>query len=156
MSEIILYKNQSDRKKINKNITEIVDITDTFRIKENTSIINPTVILSRETVGKRYASVNYAYIPMWNRYYFVDDIVVMNDTLLSLTMTCDVLMTYRDTVMSTPQEIVRAEALNSELYIDTERPIQSNKLLDIVKIGDVPMSVGNNYAFTVAGGIGVW
>ena len=156
MSEIILYKNQSDRKKINKNITEIVDITETFRIKENTSIINPTVILSRETVGKRYASVNYAYIPMWNRYYFVDDIVVMNDTLLSLTMTCDVLMTYRDTVMATPQEIVRAEALNSELYIDTERPIQLNKLLDIVKIGDVPRSVGNNYALTVAGGIGVW
>ena len=160
----VLYSNQSDRKSVVKSLDEIVQITESFQIKEPSSIINPVIILSRKTVGKRWADVNYAYIPEFKRFYFVDNISISPAGLaknsgydaasgfLTLEMSIDVLHTYRSQILDSQQQIARCEFINSALYVDTELPIQANKIVNDYQIGLFPESTGNNYVLTTAGG----
>ncbi len=162
-TNVTLYTCSCDRKKIDKTaaLQNTTEITDTFRIKEPCSILNPEIELAKSTVqsnGINIARLNYAYVERFKRYYFIDDIIFENDGLIRLKMSIDVLMSYANQILSSQQEVVRAESLNSRLYIDPERPLQSNKLLDVSDtqfIGNFPESIGentNNYVMTVAGG----
>lgn len=149
-----LYTTNSDRKQLRKDLDKKGE-TDSALIKEPCSIINPVITLSRARLGKAWAAVNYVYIPDFKRYYFIDNIVALNDGLVEISMHIDVLMTYADSLVDLQLEIVRAASLNSKLYIDPEMPLQANKLLSYKKIGVFPESVGentNNYYLTVAGG----
>lgn len=160
MSEIILYQNKSDRKQLTKDLSLIVDITETFRLKEPTSVTNPVVTLSKTTVGKNWANVNYAYIPMFGRYYFIDKPGTLNDGLVTYEMTVDPLMTYRGNLLNTAFEIARSESVNSKYYIDPEKAIIQRRVVEYLpaKSGGasagVPQSASNTtkYFITVAGG----
>ncbi len=159
MSDIQLYITQSDRKKVKKNVSLVVDITQTFRIKEPSSVFNPEILLSRETVGDKYAAVNYAYVPKWERWYFIDDIIEENDGLIRYRMSVDVLMTYADKILASQQEVIRSEKINSMLFADSERPVQSQKYITYTdpakgEFGAFPEATGDNYFLTVAGGVG--
>ena len=157
-TNITLYTISCDRKQIDKSKSwdVVANITETLRVKQPSSILNPVITLALSTIGaKNYAAVNYAYVPDWGRYYFVDDITLENDGLLMLTLSVDVLMSYKGKILSSQQFIARAESLNSPLYIDSERSIQANKKIsvpDSVVLGIFPESTGNNYVLTVAGG----
>lgn len=165
INTIILYSNQSDRKCVVKNLDEIQPITETFRIKEPSSIIKPVVVLSRSSVGGNWADINYAYIPAFKRFYFVDNIILSSGGIenptqanngkggfITLEMSIDVLQTYQDKILKSQQEVVRSEYLNSKMYVDTELPLQANKLLTLDQIGLFPEASGNNYVLTTAGG----
>ena len=155
MSEIKLYNSNTDRKKLEKDLNNKIADIDTMQIKEPCSVINPVVIVSRSSVGKQWANVNYAYIPMFHRYYFVDNITLQHDGLLELALSVDVLMTYADDLKGQQLEVVRSSSLNSKLYIDPEMPMQANKLLSYKTLGLIPESVSassKNYYLTVAGG----
>lgn len=154
MPKIHLYTNQSDRKKINKTLEPFFpeDTGKTFRVKQDCSILKPEIVLSLDTIGKNYAICNYAYVPQWKRYYFINDITLESDGLIALSMEVDVLMSYKSNILSSKQEVIRSESLNSPLYIDNERPLQANKLLYSLKLGTFPEVSGNNYFLTVAGG----
>lgn len=144
----------SDRKQLKKSIDKKAEIT-TMRIKEPCSVIKPIVQIDKSHVDKTWAQINYAYIPDFKRYYFIDNITLLNDGILELELSIDVLMTYAEDLLPLQLEIVRSSSLNSKLYIDPEMPLQANKLLSYKKIGLFPESVGeqtNNYYLTVAGG----
>ena len=155
MSQIILYKTNSDRKQLVKRFESTIADIDTMLVKSPCSIINPTVQLSKAAVGDQWALVNYAYVPMFGRYYFVDDITVQNDGLLEMTLSIDVLHTYANQLKNLQLEIVRSSSLNSKMYIDPEMPIMAYKHLKPIQIGKIPESVSvssKNYVLTVAGG----
>ena len=163
MSDIYLYRYSCDRKKIVKHaptdlgvsfLSEIAAITETFRIKEPSSIINPVVTLSKTSVGKNWASVNYAYVPMFKRYYFVDNITCEKDGLLTLELHVDVLQSYYSDLLKTSFEIARSEYLNDSYYIDPELALQLRRVISYKKIGSIPQSAANTkkYFITVAGG----
>lgn len=161
MSQIILYKNKSDRKKLNKDLSQIVDITGTFRLKEPTSVIYPVVTLSKETIGENWAQVNYAYIPMFKRYYFIDKPGTLKDGLVTYEMSTDPLMSYKAGLLNTAFEIARSESVNSEYYIDPEKAIIQRRVVQYLPAKNaggtaqgVPQSAANTkkYFITVAGG----
>ena len=154
MSEIILYQNNSDRKKLKKNLSEIVDITETFRLKEPVDVIRPRVTLSKETIGKNWAKVNYAYIPMFGRYYFIDKPGTLQDGLVTYEMTVDPLMSYQAGLLNTAFEIARSESVNSKYYIDTEKALLQRRIVTYKKIGSITQDAANTkkYFITVAGG----
>ena len=150
MRTVTLYNNSSDRKQVRKNLQVIYSVK--CRLKEPCSILRPVVTLTRSEVGKEWASSNYAYIPAFNRYYFIDNITLLNGGLMQVEMSVDVLQTYADKILGSQQEVVRAQSLNSKMYIDTEMPLQANKIITPVIIGGFPNSSSNNYYITVAGG----
>ena len=167
MSDIYFYKCNCDRKKVDKSgsldtipaptsANPNGGITDTFIFKQPCSVFNPEVLIAKETLAKaNFSQINYAYIPSLGRYYFVDDITMENDGILRFSMSVDVLMTYRTQILKSKQFVARSQSLDSRLYIDSERPIQANKLIkpnDACVLGLFPQSTGNNYVMTVAGG----
>lgn len=160
---MILYKCTCDRKKIDKSGSLLNDtnIRTEFCLKENCSVLSPVVVLTKAHIEAKEIplyQLNYAFITQFQRYYFIDDIICLNDGLVELRMSVDVLMTYAGSILASQQEVSRSEKYNSQNFIDTERPVQSNKILfagDAQFIGNFPESIGantNNYVLTVAGG----
>ena len=159
-----LYSCTCDRKVLNKMpfLGEGVSITGTFRIKEPCSISNPVIELASSTVKYKdrlqLDSVNYAFIELFQRYYFIDNIIFEHDGLLQMHMSVDVLNTYRSDILSSQQEVIRSESINTPQYVDNERPIFFDRWLDASAsevFGMVPESQGQgsvNYYLTVSGG----
>ena len=74
------------------------------RILSNSSIIAPVVEISRDNDCTNY---NYAYIPEFNRYYWINNIS-FNNTMWVLALSCDVLATYKNEIGESNLYILRA------------------------------------------------
>lgn len=88
---IRLYKDFTKRKNSTKtppsNMTYIERGVVT---KENTSIENPVFIVTGFD-----PTINYVHVPLWNRYYFIDDVVMGVNGVSELHCSCDVLASYK-------------------------------------------------------------
>lgn len=160
---VILYTCSCDRKVLDKSgsLDNETKITGTFRIKENCSMSRPVIQLARSTVQHddlQLDKVNYAFIELFQRYYYIDDIVFQNDGLMELHLTVDVLNTYKDKILASQQEVIRSQSVNTPQYVDSERPLFFERELDASAsevFGQVPEDQGQgavNYYLTVAGG----
>ena len=155
---VYLMKCADDRKKISKNPTTLCSVSATM--KENTSIIQPTMLISKSALGKNWAGANYAYIPDFgNRYYFINNIVGRTGGMLEIPMEVDALKTYAADLKRTKFEIARAENIpaadlnNANFFVDTERALQNRKTVYYKILGHIPQDqTGNRYTITVAGG----
>lgn len=92
--ELKIYNNNSNNNVLNKNIT-LVDTLE-FNLKIDNSILQPVLIL------KNYKRGNYCYIEKFNRYYYITDIKLLTGGLYQLQLDVDVLMTYKDIIMTKP------------------------------------------------------
>lgn len=156
MSSITLFNNISDRKKIKKQLSKIMEISGSLRLKEPCSILEPVIILSMAAVegsGSSWIKANYAFIPDFGRYYFINNVIATHDHMLEFHLSVDVLMTYKDQLLGSSFEIVRSESINSKWFIDNQKPVQNLKKITYQKIGSIPQSAtGNKYVLTVSGG----
>lgn len=83
---------------------------------DNSSIIRPTLILQYGTDDiLRY---NYAYIPSWGRYYFIDDVAVLEGGIYQLVLNVDVLATYRPDILSSSQYVLRSASNYNANIVD--------------------------------------
>ena len=77
---------------------------------------------------------NYAYIEDFNRYYFIEDIVSLRNNLWELTMSIDVLMTYRLGILNLRGFIDRSQSLYNDRLIDKKRIIEQGYDIENVEI----------------------
>lgn len=108
---ITLMTTTSPANFVNKSTTTVATLTGTLR--QPTSIIDPVVTVELATP----TGFNYVYIPDFNRYYFVKGIVSEKNTLVSIAMHVDVLMSYKTEIMSA-QAIVKRQEYKFNLYLD--------------------------------------
>lgn len=92
--ELKIYNNNSNNNVINKKLT-LVDTLE-FNLKIDNSILQPVLIL------KNYSKGNYCYIKEFERYYYINDIKLLNGGLYQLQLDIDVLMTYKDVILTNP------------------------------------------------------
>lgn len=162
-SSMTLYTCKCDRKVVKKGgfLDNETPITGTFRLKDDCSMARPVIQLARSTVQNKsiqLSKCNYAYVELFQRYYFIDDIIFQNDGLMELHLTVDVLFTYVDKILESQQEVVRSQSVNTPQYVDNERPLFFERELDASAsevFGQVPENQGQgtvNYYLTVAGG----
>lgn len=124
--QVTLYENFS--KKINS--TKIPDesvISRTFEaveIKEQSSLINPVIKFMFDGSVK-FVEYNYAYIPYFNRYYFIDNIV-FNMGRLEAYLSCDVLASYKSYIGNSSQYVLRSSALQNVDIQDIHYPLTNN------------------------------
>lgn len=148
----LFYSTKSDRKKINKVLGNEIGSSSHVKIKGNTSVMSPTLEVRKSTVGD-WSRVNYAWLPEFNRYYFVDDVELRNDGIVMVSLSVDVLYTYADDIMRTQFMIARSESLWSRYYIDPEYPLMNRRVVKMIPIGGIPQSAtGKKYTITVSGG----
>lgn len=113
---LVLYTNNSENEKLNKSLTTLQTVTGT--LKESTSIINPVIKLSGVTIANVVVG-NYAYISEFGRYYFIKDVVSINDNLWEYHLHVDVLSSFKTQIRNLTCVIKRQEGVYN-LYLDDE------------------------------------
>lgn len=95
--QLILHKTTDSNKVINKTLSNAVDLNIT--LKRDTDIIRPIILLSKVS-GINFKQYNYAHIPDLNRYYFINSVESVNNSIDKLSLECDVLETYKTDILS--------------------------------------------------------
>lgn len=91
-------------------------------IKENTSIINPVLIIQYNDMTATPFNLNYCYIPSFKRYYWVKN--WRNDNALWYAeLKVDVLSTYIETIENYSYYIVRSSTLSNGSIRDNLYPM---------------------------------
>lgn len=144
--EVQFFYNVSDPRCINKNLIE----GDTFegQARDQVSIMNPVVLFDTEDIIK----YNYAYIPEFERYYSIDNIVAYRNNLYEVTMTVDVLMSFRRDILNCVA-VVDKQAMpeNGDEYIDDGSLVTENIMFTEVLEFDGGFNDSVEYILIVAG-----
>ena len=154
---IEFYSISDDRKKIKKTLNPLGSIN--AQLKTPCSIMKPVLQIKKSALGTEWYRVNYAHIDAFGRYYFVENVTAENDGIISMELSIDVLYTYKEQLLNTQFQVVRAQRSYDSYFVDTQIPLRNYKAIrqdkDIDFIGSLPQDVGDakyNYVMTVAGG----
>lgn len=132
--KLILYNNFSESNKVDKTISKIIELEGS--LLEATSLVNPSVkvffnpedmngyvvednqayivfnglkITWDSFIYNYVLSANYAYIPLFNRYYVINDIISIRNNIWRLNMSVDVLMSYKKEIRNLYAFVTRNE-----------------------------------------------
>ena len=117
---IQLMQNNSPVEKIGKSLTAGGSYT--CLIKENTSIIDPVIILNTSDSISGY---NYMYIPDFGRYYFIKDIISLNNNRWEIQAHVDVLESYKTDILANSAVLKRQQNMYN-LYLDDSEYVVYN------------------------------
>ena len=124
--ELKLYAVNDGKNVINKTMT--LKTTMEINLKRDVDIINPRLILI-PNLPTGFSGINYAEIPLLNRFYFVDNITNISGTLWQLDLSCDVLETYKADILASKARLYRN--LKAGDYFDTA--IESSHTTTVAK-----------------------
>lgn len=130
--EIQLFKSSAEPNVVDK--TSSMEYVDTLNgvLRSGTTIVNPTISVEIANVP----SFNYVYIPIFNRYYFVTDVVSIVNGLWGIGLRCDVLMSFSDKILRQTALIGRNEFEYNPDIVDNQRLIEKEMDYEIVDISD--------------------
>lgn len=119
--DVIFYYNASDDRVINK--TLVGGDTFTGVPRDEFDIMNPIIRFENDEI-LRY---NYAYIPDLQRYYKVESVNAFREGIWDVTMSVDVLMSFRGDIMAL-SVIVDKQSMdeNGDEYIDDGSLVTDN------------------------------
>lgn len=142
--ELILYKTNNDRNVINKELTDPKRLD--IKLKRDELVESPNISCNRFEGIQDY---NYAYIPNFERYYFIVDIEVLNKRIVKLRLHTDVLETYKNDILNSTVRVSVAEIdsyVNVELNHDVR--VKINKLM----LDNTDFKNSETYILTTIGG----
>ena len=121
--EIKLYKNLSENNVIGKSLAQIKSVE--CNLKNDVSIINPTLVLAYTA---NILNSNYCFIPKFNRYYFIDEIVPITGDRCIVKCRVDVLESFKEDIKSLTVILDKAQSIyKSNKYLDDGSFIVENK-----------------------------
>ena len=124
--EITFYINIGENNRVDKTayLEEVVTLEGTLRAPS--SIITPTILVELPKLPESslideddeeidevvidsdyFYRFNYAYIKEFDRFYFIQDIVIERTKIFNISMQVDTLMSFRDGLLSLPAYIDR-------------------------------------------------
>lgn len=148
--EIKLYKNLSENNVIGKTLTQIKSVE--ANLKNDVSVINPTFILY---YTDNILQSNYCFIPKFNRYYFIDEIVPITGDRCIVKCRVDVLESFKEDIKSLTVILDKTQSIyKSNKYLDDGSFIVENK--DFNTIHNFPNGFNDEGTFILicAGGGG--
>lgn len=143
------YVNNSDEKKVNKSLSTIKTIQ--CELKEGCSMLKPYIILDKNSLSN-WARVNYMYLDIFGRYYFIDpsDIVALTGGMIQVGGRVDPLQSNISSIINLNCVVLRQEFRCNKYYQDSELQIRAEKTFIYKKVGTLPNV--KNYILTVDGG----
>ena len=121
--EVILYKNSSENNVIGKSLAQIKSVE--CNLKNDVSVINPTLVLNYTA---NILNSNYCFIPKFNRYYFIDEIVPITGDRCVVKCRVDVLESFKEDIKSLTVILDKAQSIyKSNKYLDDGSFIVENK-----------------------------
>lgn len=112
--EITFYNNASEPNKVDKDLTAVG--TRNCKLREATSILFPQIEVESETP----ITANYAYIPDFNRYYFVKETHNVQRRIWVYDLAVDVLTTYK-TPLKECQATLDRQEFQYNLYLPDDK-----------------------------------
>ena len=144
--EITLYNNTSEKEKIGKTLNLVGVLTGS--IKQPSSIKNPTILIEYSDP----TAFNYCHIDAFNRYYFVNDIIVERNNLLRVSLTVDPLESFKTQILA-QTVIIDKNTSNYELYLPDENLVTLVKTkTDILNFPSGLLDSGEFILITAGGG----
>ena len=121
--EIKLYKNLSENNVIGKTLTQIKSVE--ANLKNDVSVINPTFILY---YTDNILQSNYCFIPKFNRYYFIDEIVPITGDRCVVKCRVDVLESFKEDIKSLTVILDKTQSIyKSNKYLNDGSFVVENK-----------------------------
>ena len=119
--EVILYKNSSENNVIGKSLAQIKSVE--CNLKNDVSVMNPTLVLS---YTDSILDSNYCFIPKFNRYYFIDEIIPITGDRSIIRCKVDVLESFKNDIKSLTAIINKQETI-ADKFIDDGSWVVENK-----------------------------
>ena len=108
---IQLCSNTSEKNKLNKTITTGITLSGSLRNESN--VVNPSIIINIDNP----TIYNYAYIPEFNRYYFITNYISLRTGMWQINLKSDVLMSFKDSILSSEVLINKTETTGKNNYL---------------------------------------
>ena len=151
---VILYKNfhkDINSTKIPTSGSGASEVTYACDVYDNCSIIDPIIIIRIDGTTLQSEGYTYAWIPTWNRLYWITDMVYQEGRWF-VHLSVDVLGTYRSNIGGSTQYCLRAASAYDEWIIDDIYvPKSGKKQLKSVFAGTWPSQ--NPFASGIGTGI---
>ncbi len=141
---IKLYKTLDNNNVINKELIGGVEFD--IKLKENTNVIEPIIILSSSNL---LVDFNYAYIPNLNRYYFIKDISINSKNVYVIYLECDVLESFKDDILNSYAYITKSDN-GGNRYFNSSYESEVKKECNVY-YSDVELELENNNILVVNG-----
>ncbi len=134
LMSMVLYQNTSEQIRIGKTLTEVGTLVGALR--NECPISSPVIIVEQETLP----SFNYAYISIFQRYYFVTEIKSVRMGLWEIYFDCDVLETYRDGILALSCLVSRSQSDYNTKIPDNRRIQKTSTTVEIIN-GTIPSTI---------------
>ena len=108
--QLKLYKSLDEKNRVRKTLTDELILNGALR--DNSSIIKPTILIQTDPLD-----YNYAYIPEFGRYYFINNPIAVRNKAFIIELKCDVLMSYADDIYRL-RALIDREETQSQQYVD--------------------------------------
>lgn len=144
--DIILFVNKSDNNVVSKTISSPLQKSG-VELLEDTSIINPSIIITGNI-----PTYNYLYIPIWGRYYYINNVTSVKNGVWRIDCKVDVLMSFKSQFMD-QEAIVKRQEKVYNLYVDDGRFYVINKMRRQVKQFPNSFHDSGRFVMAVQGGV---
>ena len=141
--ELKLYNTVSSNNTINKVLTD--EVTFDIKFKDVANIQSPVIKIN----SKNLITSNYAFIPDFNRYYFIEQIIIESNNINSLYMKCDLLETYKEDILNSVGLIEVSKDGDDYLDIGYDNEIKKDVL---IYESDKELMIGSNILMVTLGG----
>jgi len=144
--DITLCVNNSEKNKLGKSLSNLSVFSGS--LKEETSVTNPVVTMELENPS----GFNYAYIPEFGRYYFIDDMVSIRTGLWKISMKVDVLESFKNSIRGVSVIVSDSTDTGKEVYLPGK--VWKSKVKELTSIINFPSGLSDNGYFILitAGG----
>lgn len=123
---IVFYHMREPKNKINKTLSSVYTIQGNLR--NESDIVNPTILVESSIP----INGNYAYIELFQRYYFVTEMRSIRTNLWEIKLHTDVLKTFSEGILGSPCIVARSyDRFN--LYLNDELYKADNRELDFTR-----------------------
>lgn len=112
---ITMFNNNSPVNTIEKKLTNPKEVANVV-LKEECNVISPIIELE---IFNGWSNFNYIQIPVFNRYYFIEDVTLIDGHRLRYTLNCDVLMSFKTDILNSVGVIERSTSKNNTMLHDS-------------------------------------
>ena len=140
-----LFKNTAENNRVDKTqyLTEVGTIEGVFR--DEASVVNFAITIEYP----KFIDFNYVYVPVFNRYYYVTDVTVVRTGLYEISLSIDVLMSYKNGLLNLEAFVNRNEKVSNPLIVDNKRVIEQG--YDVTYFAPEKLLFSNRGTYTLSG-----
>lgn len=117
-----------------------------IKFKAQADRTKPVVVLMSETM----IDFNYAYIPDFNRYYFVENIEVTPNKIYNISLRCDVLESFKNDILESSGFVNQQTTPNK--YYNSDYQTEIKKEVDVIK-SNVTLDTTKSTILVTIGGV---